>query len=197
MPAKHRLSIFASGSGSNFAAIAEAVAKGQIVAELVLLVCDQPSAQVIKRAEALGIPTLVLSLKDYPSKQAYEIAIVQALSDAQVSFIALAGYMKLIGETLLAVYEGRMVNLHPSLLPAYPGREGIRQAYDNGDTILGATVHYVDSGMDTGAIIAQDHLTRQSGESLEGITQRIHDLEHQLYTRVLADLLNKGRDAYG
>jgi phosphoribosylglycinamide formyltransferase-1 len=119
---KRRLAIFASGAGSNFEAIARACADGTLPAEAVLMVCDRPGAAVIERAERLGVPSFVFSPKTYESKAAYEQEIVSRLREAGVDFICLAGYMRILSDVLLDAYGGRIVNIHPSLLPAFRGR---------------------------------------------------------------------------
>ncbi|MBA2876840.1 phosphoribosylglycinamide formyltransferase [Thermaerobacillus caldiproteolyticus] len=184
-----RIAIFASGSGTNFQAIVDAARKGDLQAKVSLLVCDRPGAKVIERAKQEHIPSFVFRPKDYASKADFEQEILTQLKEKEVEFIVLAGYMRLIGPTLLAAYEGKIVNIHPSLLPAFPGKDAIVQAYRAGVKITGVTVHYVDEGMDTGPIIAQRAIPIHEGESLEQLETRIHELEHQLYPSVLKTLL--------
>jgi phosphoribosylglycinamide formyltransferase-1 len=184
-----RIAIFASGSGTNFQAIVDAVKRGDLQAEVALLVCDRPEAKVVERAKKEQIPSFVFRPKDYPSKADFEQEILQQLKEKQIQFIVLAGYMRLIGPTLLRAYEGRMVNIHPSLLPAFPGKDAIGQAYRAGVKVTGVTVHYVDEGMDTGPIIAQRAIEIYEGEALESVEARIHAIEHELYPEVLKKLL--------
>jgi len=173
------LAVFASGNGSNFEAIAKKF-------NISLLVCDKPGAKVIERASNYGVPSLVLSPKDYPSKDSYEEAILTRLKADNIGLIALAGYMRIIGATILNEYENRIINIHPSLLPAFPGKDAVKQAYDYGVKISGVTVHYVDAGIDTGQII--DQRAVEVGESLEAFEKEIHKVEHQLYVDVLMSL---------
>ncbi|GGE35632.1 phosphoribosylglycinamide formyltransferase [Pullulanibacillus camelliae] len=187
---KH-LAIFASGTGSNFQAIAEAVQSGKLKAELALLVCDQPKAAVISKAENLGVPTFVTRPKDYENKAGYEQAVLTEMEKHGVDFIALAGYMRLIGSTLLGAYGGRIINIHPSLLPAFPGLHAIEQAIAAGVKVTGVTIHYVDDGMDTGPIIAQESVAIQPGDTADRLAERIHSIEHVLYPSVLMQLLNE------
>ncbi|RAK15080.1 formyltetrahydrofolate-dependent phosphoribosylglycinamide formyltransferase [Anoxybacillus vitaminiphilus] len=184
-----RIAIFASGSGTNFQAIVDAVKKGDLQAEVALLVCDRPEAKVVERAKKEQIPLFVFRPKDYPSKADFEKEILQQLEEKGIEFIVLAGYMRLIGPTLLRAYEGRMVNIHPSLLPAFPGKDAIGQAYRAGVKVTGVTIHYVDEGMDTGPIIAQRAIEIHEGEALESVEARIHAIEHELYPEVLKKLL--------
>ncbi|WMT20318.1 phosphoribosylglycinamide formyltransferase [Parageobacillus toebii] len=187
------IAIFASGSGTNFQAIVDAVKNGIVPARVALLVCDKPGAKVIERAERERIPTFIFSPKDYDSKAEFEQAILAELRKHEIEFIALAGYMRLIGPTLLDAYEGKIVNIHPSLLPAFPGKDAIGQAYRAGVKITGVTIHYVDEGMDTGPIIAQRAIAIHEGESLAQLEERIHEVEHELYPAVLKTLLEHDR----
>jgi|HigsolmetaAR206D_1030411.scaffolds.fasta_scaffold01689_12 phosphoribosylglycinamide formyltransferase-1 len=184
------IAVFASGNGSNFLAIHRAIERGKLHANLVLLVCDKLSAPVIHKAETLGVPTLTLSPKDFPDKAAYEQVILEALTEKKVAFIALAGYMRLIGPTLLQAYPNRIVNIHPSLLPAFPGRDAIKQAMEAGVKVTGVTVHVVDESLDNGPIIAQEPVAVFDNDSLEELEARIHETEHDLYPKTLAQLLN-------
>ncbi|KIL77278.1 phosphoribosylglycinamide formyltransferase [Bacillus badius] len=186
---KGSIALFASGSGSNFQAIAEAVQQGEIPAHIALLVCDQPDAYVIKRAEQLNIPVFSFRAKDYSSKAEFEQEIVGRLREAGVDFVFLAGYMRLIGETLLDAYRGKIVNIHPSLLPAFPGKDAIGQAFNARVKIAGVTVHFVDEGMDTGPIIDQESVRMAEDETRESLQKKIQEVEHQLYPRVIKKLL--------
>lgn len=184
-----QLAVFASGSGTNFQAIVDAAKKGMLPAHVALLVCDKPGAKVIERAEREHIPAFVFSPKDYAAKAEFEQAILAQLRKYHIDFIALAGYMRLVGPTLLDAYEGKIVNIHPSLLPAFPGKDAIGQAYRAGVKVTGVTIHYVDEGMDTGPIIAQRAVPIHDGEPLEQLETRIHEVEHELYPAVLKTLL--------
>lgn len=186
-----KLAIFASGSGTNFQAIVDAIKRGELAMEVALLVCDCPEAKVVERAKKEGVPTFVFRPKEYAAKADFERDILAQLIAHDIDFIALAGYMRLIGPTLLSAYDGRIVNIHPSLLPAFPGKDAIGQAYRYGVKITGVTVHYVDEGMDTGPIIAQRAVLIEEGESLEEVEQKIHAIEHELYPAVLNTLLER------
>ncbi|MBE2940596.1 MULTISPECIES: phosphoribosylglycinamide formyltransferase [Anoxybacillus] len=186
-----RVAIFASGSGTNFQAIVDAVKKGDIQAEVALLVCDRPQAKVIERAMREHVPIFVFNPKQYETKQQFEREILQQLQQKEIDLVVLAGYMRLIGPTLLQAYPNRIVNIHPSLLPAFPGKDAIGQAYRYGVKVTGVTVHYVDEGMDTGPIIAQRALYIDDGEPLESVERRIHEIEHVLYPQVIQQLLTE------
>ncbi len=186
-----KLAIFASGSGTNFEAIINAQKEGMLHADIALLVCDKENAYAIKRALNHNIETLVFNPKQFEDKKAYEEHILNKLEEANIDFIALAGYMRLIGPTLLNAYEGRIVNIHPSLLPAFKGKDAIGQAINYGVTVMGVSIHYVDSGMDTGSIIEQDAFKLYGNETHAEIEEQVHAIEHRLYPRVLERLLNK------
>ncbi|MCH1624676.1 phosphoribosylglycinamide formyltransferase [Fredinandcohnia quinoae] len=191
-----KIAVFASGSGTNFQAICDAIQHGKLDAEITLLVCDKPEAKVIERAKQVGIESFVFSPKSYPSKAFFELEIVEKLQEKQVELIALAGYMRLIGETLLGAFKNKIINIHPSLLPLFPGKDAIGQAYRAGVSRTGITIHFVDEGMDTGPIIAQKELAIEKNETLESIEHRIHKIEHEFYPQVLQSFI-KGRNDRG
>lgn len=186
------IAVFASGSGSNFQAMIDAVQEGRLDAKVNLLICDQPNAYVIERAKNAGIPSFVFQAKQYNGKEEYEREIILELKKQDVEFVVLAGYMRLIGSTLLNEYQGRIVNIHPSLLPAFPGKDAIGQALRAGVKESGVTIHYVDEGMDTGPIIAQQAVAIDENEKLESLQTKIHAVEHKLYPAVLQTILVQG-----
>lgn len=187
------IAVFASGNGSNFQAILDAVNDRKLNADIKLLVCDQPGAFVTERAKQAGIDVFEFRAKNYPDKEKYEQEILGKLRELQVEWIVLAGYMRLIGTTLLSSYEGRIINIHPSLLPAFPGKDAIGQALAAKVKASGVTVHYVDEGMDTGPIIAQEKVELIENESDESFQAKIHKVEHQLYPAVLQMLFSSSR----
>ncbi|BAH41580.1 phosphoribosylglycinamide formyltransferase [Brevibacillus brevis NBRC 100599] len=184
-----KLAIFASGSGSNFEAIVQAVQDGKLAGvEVALLVCDKPGAKVLERAERLGIDAFVFQPKEYADKASFEQEIVAQLQKREISLVVLAGYMRLVGDTLLSSYEGKIINLHPSLLPAFPGKDAVGQALAYGVKITGVTVHLVDAGLDTGPIIAQIPVAVQEADTAETLAARIHAVEHELLVKVIGYL---------
>ncbi len=183
-----KIAVFASGSGTNFQAIIEAIKSGNLQAEICVLICDKQNAYAIERAKANGIATFVFNPKDYPNKQAFEQEILNELKKYEVEWVVLAGYMRLIGETLLHAYEGKIVNIHPSLLPSFPGVDAIGQAYQAGVKVTGVTIHYVDEGMDTGPIIAQEAVYVDVDDTKESLTKKIQAVEHKLYPETLKKL---------
>ncbi|WP_252315742.1 phosphoribosylglycinamide formyltransferase [Sinobaca sp. H24] len=186
-----KIAVFASGSGSNFEAIVRAEQEGRLDAAVSLLVCDKPQAAVVRKAEALNIPVFSFLPKQYDSKQAFEKEIVQELEQHSISFVFLAGYMRLIGPVLLQAFESRIINIHPSLLPAFPGKDAIGQAWEAGVKITGVTIHYVDEGMDTGRIIAQEAVNIRRTDSKETLTNAIQAIEHRLYPEVIDEIAGK------
>ncbi len=146
---------------------------------------------MIERAIREHVPLFVFNPKQYETKQQFEREILKQLQQKEIEWIVLAGYMRLIGSTLLQAYPNKIVNIHPSLLPAFPGKDAIGQAYRYGVKVTGVTVHYVDEGMDTGPIIAQQALYIYDGEPLESVERRIHDIEHTLYPQVIQQLLTE------
>lgn len=188
MNEKKKLAVFASGNGSNFEAIAMACRKNRLNAIVSLCVCDHPGAYVTERAKRLDIPMLEIKPKSYPSKVQYEEVILSQLRKYDIDFICLAGYMRIIGDTILTPFENRIVNLHPSLLPAFPGVDAIGQALDYGVKVFGVTVHYVDHTLDGGKIISQAAIP-YSGDDREELEAMIHAREHALYVEALKSIL--------
>ena len=184
-----RLAVFASGSGTNFEAIVSACEQGVTGGEVVLMVCDKPGARVVERAAAHGDETFVYAPKEYASKADYEREIVRLLDAAGVELVCLAGYMRIIGDVLLEAYGGRIVNIHPSLLPAFRGAHAIEQAMEYGVKVFGVTIHYVDASLDGGRIIAQ-RAFEYDGDDIEELEARIHAVEYPLYVETIKKLLD-------
>ena len=176
-----RIAIFASGSGTNFEALVNEKYKN---GEIVLLICDKPEAYVIERAKNHNIASFVFNPKDYAKKSEYEALIVEKLNELGVDLICLAGYMRICGKTFLAAYEGKIINIHPALLPSFKGAHGILDAFNYGVKVYGVTIHYVDSGMDSGKIIEQ-RAFYYDGNDIEELESKIHAVEHELYPLVV------------
>ncbi|PLR76133.1 phosphoribosylglycinamide formyltransferase [Bacillus sp. V3-13] len=182
------IAVFASGNGSNFQAIIDAVQGGKLDASIKLLVCDRENAYAIERAQKAGIPQFVFSAKDYSGKEDYEKEILVRLKESGVEFVILAGYMRLIGSVLLSDFAGKIINIHPSLLPAFPGKDAVGQALNAGVKISGVTIHFVDAGMDTGPIIAQQAVEVSEDDTRESLQEKIQKIEHELYPYILQKL---------
>ncbi|WP_088072210.1 phosphoribosylglycinamide formyltransferase [Gottfriedia luciferensis] len=185
-----KIAVFASGNGSNFQAILDATLNGELNAKVELLVCDRSNAFSIERAKQANIPSFVFSAKNYETKEQYEKEIIDQLKELNVEFIVLAGYMRLIGPTILDSFPGKIVNIHPSFLPLFPGKDAIGQALLAGVETTGVTVHFVDEGMDTGPIIAQEEIQIEKGDSKESLERKVHSVEHVLYVQTLKKLFN-------
>ncbi|MCZ8519653.1 MULTISPECIES: phosphoribosylglycinamide formyltransferase [Paenibacillus] len=180
-----RIAVFASGSGSNFQALADAVRTGKLDADIELLVCDKPEAPVVQRAVTAGIETFVFRPKDYPSREVYESEILGKLREKKIDLVVLAGYMRIVTHVLVDAYWGRMINVHPSLLPSFPGLHAVRQALQHGVKITGVTVHLVDGGLDSGPILAQRAMEIRPEDTETTLAGRMHEIEHELYPRVV------------
>lgn len=176
-----KIAVFASANGSNFQVIAE-----QFPVEFVF--SDHRDAYVLERAEKLGVTAHAFELKEFDSKVDYEKAIVALLEKYDIDLVCLAGYMKIVGTTLLKAYEGRIINIHPAYLPEFPGAHGIDDAWEAGVDQSGVTIHWVDSGVDTGTVIKQVRVPRLAGDTIESFEARIHENEYKLYPEVLESL---------
>lgn len=185
-----RIAIFASGEGSNFQVLADACRRGDIPAEAALMVCDRSSARVNERADRMGIERFTFSPRDYASKAEYEREIVRRLDEKGIDLVCLAGYMRILSDELLGAYGGRIVNVHPSLLPAFKGAHAIEQALEYGVKIFGVTIHWVDATLDGGRIIAQRAFPYE-GSDLEELERLVHAAEHPLYVETVKKLLNE------
>lgn len=186
-----RIAVLASGNGSNFEVIAQAVKDKEIPADLVLLFSDHHDAYVLERGKKFGVSCESFELKEFSDKKSYETALLALLKKYDVELVVLAGYMRIIGKDLLAEFPNRIVNIHPALLPNFPGLHGIKDAYEAGVKETGVTIHYVDSGVDTGPIIAQGKVQVSENDSLSDLETKIHQVEHQLYPQVLADIVKE------
>lgn len=183
-----KVAVFASGSGSNFEAMLE---KDDLTRHIGALICDKPGAPVIQRAQEYHIPVCLLSPGDFGSKAAYEREVLSYLQEKDITWIVLAGYMRLIGPTLLEAFRGKIVNIHPSLLPAFPGLDATGQALRADVSETGVTVHYVDPGMDTGPIITQQKVPILPNDTKETLQMRLQKVEHTLYPDTIETLIKQ------
>ncbi|MFT9003618.1 MAG: phosphoribosylglycinamide formyltransferase [Liquorilactobacillus hordei] len=186
-----RVAIFASGNGSNFEIFADLFEKKELQGELALLFCDHPDALVIERAKKHRVAVETFTVKAVGGKRIYEEKIAEILKQYKIDFIILAGYLRVIGAPILDNYEGRIVNLHPAYLPEYPGLHSIERAFDDQKKQTGVTVHYIDSGLDSGPIIAQKRVPIFEDDTIESLEARIHACEHKLYPEVVKSILNE------
>jgi len=196
--------VLGSGKGSNFVAIAEGCATGQIPAEVVLTLADVADAGILDRARERHVPMAFLPPGKFRTKldEPAERAYVQALLDAKVDLIVLAGFMRVLKGSFLDAFAGHIVNIHPSLLPSFPGLAAWKQALDYGVKVTGCTVHFVDAGVDSGPIIGQQTVPVLDQDTPETLHQRIQKAEHELYPKCVAslargDLIAQGRRVVG
>jgi phosphoribosylglycinamide formyltransferase-1 len=190
-----RLGVLGSGKGATFEAIARAISRGELDAEIGLVVSDIPDAPILTKARELGLPARALPPSRYRTRLEPEVEqeLASVLLAAGVELVVLAGYMRMVKTPLLDRFEGRIVNIHPSLLPAFPGTEAWRQALEAGVSWTGCTVHWVDAGMDTGEIIAQVRVPVEATDSAESLHDRIKSAEQRLYPEVLQSLVSQLR----
>lgn len=182
---RKRVVIFISGGGSNMEALIRAAQAADFPAEVVAVFSDKEEAGGLAKAKAAGIATQVFKRKDFASKDAHEDAILDALAALKPDIICLAGYMRLLSGRFIAPYEGRILNIHPSLLPLFPGLHTHQRALDAGMKVAGCTVHLVTEGMDEGPILAQAAVPVFTGDNAESLAARVLKAEHQLYALAL------------
>lgn len=177
-----------SGKGSNFVAITDAIAGGKVPAEVALVLSDVENAGILEHAHKRNLPTRFIAPGKFRTKldEDAERAYVSALQKAKVDLIVLAGFMRVLKGDFLRAFEGRIVNIHPSLLPSFPGLEAWKQALDHGVKVTGCTVHFVDAGVDCGPIIAQQTVPVLDNDTTETLHGRIHSAEHELYPKCVA-----------
>lgn len=191
-PARKRVVVFISGGGSNMLALAKACEDPAFPAEIACVISDKATAGGLAKAQALGISTLAFERKSYDTKAEHETAILGALSEIDPDIICLAGYMRLISGDFIAPYEGRIINIHPSILPLFPGLHTHERALDSGMKITGCTVHFVTEGMDEGPVIGQAAVPVMCDDTTETLAARVLTVEHRLYPLALK-LLAEGK----
>jgi len=181
-----RIGVLASGRGSNFGALAGAQRRGELApGEIAVLICNKPGAPVLDRARELGIEAVCLPHRDFASREDFDRALAGALRERGVELVVLAGFMRVLTPVFLEAFPLRVINLHPALLPSFPGTDGIGDALAYGVKVTGVTVHFVDTGVDTGPILLQEALAIGEGEARESLEARIHEVEHRLLPRAV------------
>ncbi|PYR36556.1 MAG: phosphoribosylglycinamide formyltransferase [Acidobacteria bacterium] len=191
-PFSARLGILISGRGSNLQAIIDAVSAGTLDATIAVVISSRADAQGLQRARDAGIEALSLSPRDYPDRHAYDRALADALCARGVTLVCLAGFMRLVGQPLLDAFPLRILNIHPSLLPAFPGLDAQRQALDHGVRVSGATVHLVTSELDGGPIVLQAAVPVHADDTVETLSARVLAEEHRLYPDAIRLVLEGG-----
>ena len=184
------LGVLVSGNGTNLQAILDATADGSLDARVCCVISNRMEAMALERASRASVPALAIRHQNFPDRAAFDRALIAALREHGAEWVVLAGFMRVLTPELLRAFPGRVVNIHPSLLPAFPGVNAQRQAFEHGVKVTGCTVHFVDEGVDTGPIIAQRAVEVLPGDDLAALTNRIHAAEHELLVGVLRDIAN-------
>ena len=174
-----RIAVLASGRGSNFQAVIDAIREGMVPAECVALITDNPQAYAIRRARAAEIPVMVVEYDSFSAREAYERALLSVMQQCNADLFVLAGYMRIVGNEIVQAFFGRMINIHPALLPAFPGLHGQRQALLHGVKVSGCTVHFVDESLDGGPVIVQRCVPVLEGDDEDTLAVRILKQEHR------------------
>ena len=187
-----RVAVLVSGSGTNLQSLLDAAATPGYPARIAVVVSNVPGVRALERAETAGVPTRVLPHQGYPDRAAYDRALVEAIAPFSCTIACLAGFMRLVGPTFLRGFPGGVLNVHPALLPSFPGLHAHRQALEHGVKVTGCTVHLVDEGTDTGPIVAQAAVPVLDGDTEESLQRRIQEQEHRLFPLALG-LLAAGR----
>ncbi|HEX3777579.1 MAG TPA: phosphoribosylglycinamide formyltransferase [Polyangiaceae bacterium] len=183
-----QLGVLVSGSGSNLQAILDAIADGSLNAEVKVVISNRPGVLALERAANAGVTALAIPHKNFATREDFDRALVTTLRENGVDWIVLAGFMRVLTVEFLRAFSGRIINIHPALLPAFPGVEAIQQALDYGVKITGCTVHYVELGVDLGKIIAQRAVAIEPGDDLASLSARVHEAEHALLVSVLGEI---------
>ena len=194
---ERRLGVLISGRGSNLQSIIDAISQGRLDAQIAIVVSNRDDAAGLQRASAAGIETMCLQPRDYPGRDAYDRALAGALQTRGVNLVCLAGFMRLVGPPVLAAFPNRTLNIHPSLLPAFPGLEAQRQALEYGVRCSGATVHLVTSELDGGPIVLQAAVRVLEGDTVETLSTRILVEEHRIYPEAIQVILDGGWSVKG
>lgn len=180
-----RLGILISGSGTNMSAVLDAIREGRLEAEAKLVLSNKADAKGLARAAERGVPTQVIAHRDFPTREAFDAELVRTLRAHDVDWVVLAGFMRVVTPVLLDAFPDRVINIHPALLPAFPGVDAQAQAIAYGVKVTGCTVHFVDPGVDTGPIIAQDTVAVLPGDDRDALAARLLEKEHALLCEVL------------
>lgn len=180
-----KIGVLASGNGSNFQAIVDAIKRKEINVEVSILICDKADAFVLKRAKNENIKYILIERKSFSSKNEFENAIINKLKEVNVDLVVLAGFMRIISENFVNEFPNKIINIHPSLLPSFPGIESCQQALDYGVKITGVTVHFVSKEVDAGPIILQEPVYIYENDTAETLAQRIHQIEHKLLPQAI------------
>lgn len=180
-----RLAVLASGFGSNLQAIIDAVESGKIKGHVEIVISDKADAYALERARRHDITAVHINPQNFSGREAYDQAVLTLLQEKNIGLVVLAGYMRLLSPVLVGGFRGKIMNIHPALLPSFPGLDGVQQALDYGVKVSGCTVHFVDEGLDTGPIILQEAVPVYDHDTVDCLQERIHEVEHRLYPRAI------------
>ena len=189
---KKKIAFLVSGNGSNMQNLIERMRSGTIPADPVLVICNRPEAGALERAALLRVPACVIDHKQFKERADFDRQLMDVIDSAEVDYICLAGFMRLLTSDFVNHYPNKLINIHPSYLPHFPGAHAIRDAYIAKVKETGVTVHYVDAGVDTGLVILQKKVPIYIGETLEAVEERVHDMEYQIYPEALNLILKEG-----
>ena len=184
-PKKFRLGVLVSGRGTNLQSILDAIGKGEVPAEVGVIISNKETAPALERGRQHGVESIFLNPKDFASREAYDRELVTLLNARDIDLVCLAGYMKILTAGFIRAFAGKIINIHPSLLPAFPGLDVQQKALDHGVKFAGCTVHFVEEEVDTGPIVLQAVVPVQDGDTAETLSARILEQEHQIYPRAI------------
>ena len=187
------IAVFVSGNGSNLQALIDAESKGELAGgRITLVISDKPEAYALKRAEKAGIKTSVIEAEKEEKRDEYDKKVIEELEEEKIELVVLAGFMRILSDPFVEKYAGRMMNIHPAILPSFKGAHGIKDAFEHGVKVTGVTVHFVTSELDSGPIILQEKVEIREDDTLDTLEERIHEAEHRLYPEAVR-LFVKGK----
>ena len=189
-----KIAVCCSGEGTNLQAIIQAVRRRRLRARIAVMVTDNPRASCILRAKAAGIPTVIMDPRGFPSREVFDRALCRVIEQFGAKWIVLAGFMRILSPWLIRRYRNRILNIHPTLLPAFPGCRGVRDALQHGVKVTGVTVHFVDEEIDHGPIILQEPVRVLKGDTEESLLRRIHRVEHRLYPQAIQKVIHREKN---
>jgi len=188
---KTKTAVLISGRGSNMLALIDAAKAADYPADIQLVISNRPEAAGLQAAEEQDVKAICIDHTTFPSRKAFEVELDRVLKQHDIEFVVCAGFMRILGKTIVRKWSGRMINIHPSLLPKYKGLDTHQRALDAGDAEHGCTVHWVSEGVDDGEIIAQARLSVNTGDTADSLARRVQRLEHSLYTQALRTVLTR------
>lgn len=193
MTIKSRLAVLVSGNGSNLQAILDAAEEPAYPAEVALVLSNRPQAFALERARRANVPAAVIPHQDFPTREAFEKELIKKIKEARIDLVILAGFMRVLTPFFVGQFPSRILNIHPSLLPAFPGTHAIQKAWDAGVDITGVTVHFVDEGTDKGPVLFQEKVPVAGCKTVEELEKKIHQVEHKIFPETIRRLVQGDR----